>query len=329
MVSIVDVARHARVSQATVSRVLSQKVFVTEETRQKVMSAIEELGYLPSSLGKALRTGYLDSVAFLVSDIEQGWYSALAKHLQRALQERGLDMLLFDLSHSEARLVQMLERSNSLRLRGVILATSDNFDFRSIQPITAQLKDGNIPVVSIGQKMDHLGISSVLHDEVDAGIQGVMHFVARGRTRIAYLNRISLSAAGRQRYDGYVAGLQKAGIPFDSSLLWESPLYRFEGGYAMVAQAVAAGVQFDAILAGTDELAIGALSAADDVGLNVPRDVAVMGFGGLDVGKYSRPKLTTLTGNPVAVAQEMVKMLFSNAVSCVSFKRELIVRATS
>ncbi|TKT78220.1 LacI family DNA-binding transcriptional regulator [Aquamicrobium sp. LC103] len=329
MVSIVDVARHAGVSQATVSRVLGQKVFVTEETRTKVMSAVAELGYQPSSLGKALRAGYLDSIAFLVSDIEQGWYSALAKQMQGALQAQGLDMLLFDLGHSEARLTQMLQRASSLRLRGVVLATSDLFDLNVLQPIVSNLLASNIPVLSIGQRFDQLGISSILHDDVDAGVQAVAHFMSRKRRRIAYLNRISLSVAGRQRYEGYVAGLERAGLCFDEALVWGSPLYRFEGGYTTTLEALGNGVRFDAILAGTDELAIGAISAIHDFGLKVPHDVAVVGFGGLEIGRYVTPKLTTLSGNPAAVAEQITRMLFSSAVSSASIRRELVVRGTT
>ncbi len=309
MPSIVEVAERAGVSQATVSRVLGGKVYVAPETKERVEHAIEALGYKPNSLGKALRSGHTQAVALIVSDIEQGWYASLSKQLQSALSRSKLDMLLFDLSHDEARLKHLLSRAVELRLKGVVLAASDKFAFPDLEPELDLLRRHASAIISVGQSLDRFGICSVVHEDKAAGATGVRHLVGIGCRRIAYINRLRTSATGQSRLDGYLEGLREAGIEADPALVRESRHFRYEAGYAAVKELAEAGVAFDAILAGTDEIAIGAMACCSDLGLRIPADVAVVGFGGLDIGQYSRPSLTTLEGDPESIALRVIEEL--------------------
>lgn len=329
MVSIVDVARLAGVSQATVSRVIGGTVFVAEETRQKVTEAIAELGYHPNSVGRALRSGKGNTVAFVVSDLQQGWYSTLAKHLQSALAAIDVEVLLFDLGHSEDKLRSILASAGNMGLRGVALATSDVFHFDAVELEISRLRDRDISVISLGQRLDQYGIGSILHDDLSAARKAVAHLASRQRRRIAYLNRISLSVPGQQRYEGYLDGLRQEGLLFDPTLRWGSPMFRFEGGYRAVSEAIDRGIDFDAILAGTDELALGAMAAAQDAGRNVPNDLSIMGFSGLDWGQYTRPSLTTLGANAERVAFHYVHELERPSTPLITINRDLIVRGST
>ena len=117
MPNLHDVARHAGVSIATVSRVLRGISTIAPATRERVLSSVKELGYAPNSIGQALRAGHVNSVALLMGDIEQGWYSSLARDMQLALEAQGINLLLFNLGHSVTRLREVLERAVSMRLR--------------------------------------------------------------------------------------------------------------------------------------------------------------------------------------------------------------------
>lgn len=329
MVSVVDVARYAGVSQATVSRVLNGKTFVTEATRARVMEAIELLGYQPSSIGKALRSGQIDSVAFLVSDIEQGWYSTLAKQLHTALGEIGLDMLLFDLEHSRKRLLQVLRHCQSLHVRALILSSSDPFNFTEMRSEIANLQQRNIRLISTGQDLTEAGFVSIIHDEQQAGHQAIAHLLARGCRKIAYLNRVSHSIAGQKRFQAYRSALATYGLEYDDALVWSEPAFRFEGGYRSAADALAKGIKFDAILAGTDELATGALAALTDAGVRVPDDVALIGFGDLSLSSYIRPSLTTLSGEAPEICRQVINCLGHSEVNYISVSRRLIRRTSA
>lgn len=329
MVSIVDVARLAGVSQATVSRVLGGTVFVAEETRQRVTEAISTLDYQPNSVGRALRSGKLNAVAFVVNDLQQGWYSTLAKHLQTALASIDMEVLLFDLGHSEEKLRRILANASSMGLRGIALATSDIFHFDAVKKEIERIRERNVSIISLGQRLDQYGIGSILHDDLRAAREAVVHLASRGRKRIAYLNRISLSVPGQQRYEGYLDGLRHLGLSVDPALRWGSPMFRFEGGYRAVSEAIDKGLAFDAILAGTDELALGAMAAAADAGRKVPDDLSIMGFSGLDWGQYTRPSLTTMGTNTERIASHYAHELVEPTTPLITVNRKLIVRQST
>ena len=143
MVSVVAVASRAKVSPATVSRVLAGRVPVATETRARVLKAIEQLGYRPNEVARSLRAGRGRSVALVTGDIEQGIYAALAKHVQGELEALGLDLVLFNLGHRQDRLRHFLERAPSLGLRGILLSSPHVMDMEELAPVmSAAAKSG-------------------------------------------------------------------------------------------------------------------------------------------------------------------------------------------
>lgn len=223
----------------------------------------------------------------------------------------------------------MLERALSLRLRAIVLSVTDAFNFASMEASISQLVRAEVPIIAVGQNLEAFGISSVTFDEFSAGTDAVRHLFERNCRRIAYLNRISESAVGRNRYEGYLSGLEKASLPVREDLVWFPPSFRFEGGYQAVKQVLSSGVEFDAILAGTDELAIGAISMLSEARLNIPEQVKVIGFGGLQVGQYSVPALTSLTSDAGQVAAKVSEMMSHKGVSTISLRRNLVVRRST
>ena len=304
MVSVVAVASHAGVSPATVSRVLAGRVPVAAETRQRVLEAIEALGYRPNEVARSLRAGRGRAVALVTGDIEQGINAALAKNVQSELEALGLDLLLFNMGHREDRLHHFLERAPSLGLRGLLLTSPHVLDMGKLMPIVERASKSGVDIVSLGQDLSSFGISSIVHDNTGGARQAVSHLVTRGRTPIAFLGRIETSAIGRARFDGYRSALLGHGHEIDPALVWDiAEGYRADAGYQATSDALARGVKFRAVLAASDELALGAMAAASDRGLAVPDDVAFVGFGGLGWGTYSRPSMTTVALDADAAAR--------------------------
>ena len=304
MVTVVDVAERAGVSATTVSRVLLGRDIVKPQTRARVLEAVEALGYQPNPMAQGLRMGRGRSVALLVGDIEQSVYSALTKHMQAALESIELDLLLFNLAHREDRMRGLLERAASMRLRGICIATSDVIPIRALRPLLRQLSEHGIAVVAINQRLERYGIPSVSHDDAHGAAKAVRYLIERGRTPIAYLGRISGSAVGQARYQGYRQALAEAGLADDPRLVWETQFrYRYEAGYEKMVAAIDQRIPVGAVFGASDELALGAMAAALDRGRRVPEDVALVGFGGIGWGAHVRPSLTTITGDWAAVAE--------------------------
>ena len=304
MVSVVAVASHAGVSPATVSRVLAGRVPVSAETRARVLQAIEELGYRPNEVARSLRAGRGRAVALVTGDIEQGINAALAKNVQSELEALGLDLLLFNMGHREERLHHFLERAPSLGLRGLLLTSPHVIDMTRLVPLVDKVRKAGVAVASIGQDFSASGIPSIVPDNEGGGAAAVAHLVAQGRTPIAFVGRIATSAAGRARFDGYSEGLRVHGPAMDPALVWDiSEGYRGDAGYQALSEAVTRNLYFRAVLAASDELALGGMAAAVDHGLRVPDDVAFVGFGGVGWCAFTRPSMTTVALDAEAAAR--------------------------
>lgn len=304
MVSVVAVARCAGVSPATVSRVLGGQVPVSAETRARVLEAIEQLGYRPNEIARTLRAGRGRAVGLVIGDVEQGINAALAKNVQKELESQGLDLLLFDLGHRQDRLRHILERAPSLGLRGLLLSSPHVMDMQMLAPsIEAATKRG-IDVLSVSQDLSAHGINSIVNDNAGGAAAAVAHLVSRQRTPVAFIGRIATSAIGRARFEGYRDALAAHGLPFDPSLVWDIPEgFRADAGYRATSDALDRGLRFRSILAASDEVALGCMAAAADRGLSIPSDIAFVGFGGLGLGAFARPSITTVALDVDAVAR--------------------------
>ena len=295
MVSVFDVAKHAGLSIATVSRALSGSSSVKEKTRARVLASAEALGYTPNTFAQSLRQGRGRTVALVTGDIRHGIYAALAKHVQFELESLGLDTLLYDLDHREQRLRHLLDRASAMGLRGILLATADAFDVDKLLPQFLAAQESGIVLASVTQRLDEHGIISIVHDNLSGARDAVLHLHERGRGPIAFLGRITTSGTGRERYEGYLDGLNRIGQKHDTTLVLETfEGYRSDAGYRGVCDALDRGVSFGAIIAASDDMALGAMSALRMRGLRIPDDVAVIGFGGFEWGRHIDPPLTSL-----------------------------------
>ncbi|NGM86765.1 LacI family transcriptional regulator [Parapusillimonas sp. SGNA-6] len=327
--TMIDVAQAAGVSTATVSRVLNGTGVVSRKMRSRVLATIDELGFSLNPMAQGLRKGQSNTVALLVSDIEQAHFSAMTKQVQSALESLGLDLMLFNVEHSAHRLEGFLNRVLTLRLKGVIVALSDKLG-KSVVATLKQLAEHGVTVVSIGQNLSVDKIASVVQTEREATAASVLYLINQGRRHIAYLGRIKGSAIGTERYEGYKEALSKAGL-FEPSLTWDVA-YRFSAGRLAIEQACDTGQVFDGVQAGSDEMAIGAITALMDRNIRVPADVAVIGFGDIEMGAHVRPALTTISSHPEDIGIHVGKLFTSglNAAGSLSLiQRSLIHRESA
>jgi DNA-binding LacI/PurR family transcriptional regulator len=327
-ITVTEVARKAGVSLATVSRVQNGNMTVAPVMREKVHAAIKALGYRPNPMAQGLRKGRSNTVALLVGDLAQRHFSELTLHVQTALEDVGMDLMLFNQGHSDLRLDDFFRRAMNMSMRGVAIAMSDTVP-ASIQPMIKALQKNGTMVVSIGQNLTHFAVPSVVYDEAASSCRSVEYLLASGRRRIAYVGRMKGSAIGTERFRGYKAAMEAAGC-FDPELVWDRK-YRYAAGRAAVEDALAKGLAFTGIQAGSDEIAAGAMAALSDRGMSVPGDVAIIGFGDLEMGAYLRPALTTLSSNAKATAEHVRRFFEDGAVGefpspVITIKRSLVHR---
>jgi DNA-binding LacI/PurR family transcriptional regulator len=327
MATVTEVARRAGVSLATVSRVQNGVTTVAPEIRDRVNVAIKELGYQPNPLAQGLRKGRSNTVALLVGDLAQRHLFELTVNVQTALEGEGMDLLLFNQGHSASRLNHFLARAPNMGLRGVVIAISDAFPSVAA-PLLDRIRESGTTVVSVGQNLTGMEVQSVVYAEREATRRSVQYLIDKGHRKIAYVGRIKGSAIGADRFEGYKAAM-KSIRAFDANLVWDRT-YRYAAGRDAVVQAIDNGLEFTAIQAGSDEIAAGAMAGLHDKNLRVPQDVAVIGFGDIELGSYLRPALTTVSSDP-RLAAEYVRQLMTNGqetglAGITTIDRSLVIR---
>jgi DNA-binding LacI/PurR family transcriptional regulator len=264
-------------------------------------------------------------VALVTGDIEQGIYATLAKHVQGELEALGLDLVLFDLGHRQDRLRHFVERAPSLGLRGILLSSPHVMDMDELAPVMSAAVKSGIDILSVSQDLSGFGFPSIIHDDVGGAAKATAHLMARQRMPVAFVGRIATSAIGRARFEGYRKALKACGQPIDPALVWDiSQGYRADAGYQAMAEALAKGLAFRAVVAASDELALGCMAAAADRGFIIPNDMAVVGFGGLAWVGFARPAMTTVALDVDAVAHAVGDFFKSRASGARPAKRRVI-----
>ena len=333
MVTVLDVAKRAGVSPSTVSRVLSEKAIVAPATKVRVLRAVDELGFEPNHFAQGLRSGKSKTVAFVVGDIEQYVYLQLSHHMQNALEPLGLDLLLFNLGHREDRFKIILNRARALRLSGVIIATSDPIDTDAIRLFRKDVSVENCPIVVIGQNASAHDIPCVWHDDDEGAYIATNYLLRKGCKKIAYVGRIEGSAVGTARYQGYRRSIEEHGILLSPDRVFDCA-YRYPAGYASGQVIAKNAANFDAVMCGSDEMALGLMAAFSDSSLRVPESISVVGFGDVEWASFTRPALTTLSTDYQYISKRAAEIIDSSTMeeSCERYSkidRNLIVRGST
>ncbi|MDQ0401829.1 LacI family transcriptional regulator [Streptomyces sp. NBC_01723] len=301
---IKDVARHAGVSEKTVSNVINDYAHVSDRTRRVVRDSIEQLGYRVNLAGRHLRKGRTGIIALVVPELDIPYFAELARHVIREAEERSLTVLIHQSGADRAHELAALAGFGSTFVDGIILSplalTADDLRDRSGFP----------PTVLLGELLEE-GADHVAIDNESAAREATRHLIRLGRRTVLAVGGVDAPGLGtaEARTRGYRAALAEAGIAYDPSLVIPVDSFRMPAGARAVARLLHDGVRPDALLCLNDQLALGALRALHEHGVDVPGEVAVIGFDDVEGGRFSVPTLSTVAPDKAAVAKVAVELL--------------------
>ena len=289
-----DVARLSGVSSATVSYVINNGPRpVGEDARARVLQAIEQLGYQPNVMAQNLRMQRTNTLGLVFTTIKRHlshpYFVNLLTSIGEECAKQGFDLLLSPCSDrvTEKRIYERLVGGR--RVDGIILTGVRHNDFR-----ITYLKQQEVPFVMLGRSEN--GDDGIFYVDVD-GAQGTdmatQHLIDLGWSRIACICLPAELVCADDRMDGYRRALERNGLVYEQTLVVNSPITERAGHQAM-AGFLALDDPPDAVIACSDELAMGAIDAAQTRGLVVGQDIAVIGFDDIPAAAFSRPKLTTI-----------------------------------
>ncbi|MCB0046642.1 MAG: LacI family DNA-binding transcriptional regulator [Caldilineaceae bacterium] len=303
-VTIKDVAKHAGLSTATVTRVLQQRGYVAEETKDQVLAAIEETGYRVNTLARALRQQQTKTLGHLLHCISPNpFFARVALGAEKEAHRYGYNVLLYNVEGDPAEERRGVETLLDRRVDGIIFTTA-------VDPENVQLAVSNgVPVVQV-ERITHVETHAVLIDNYAGSSAAMEHLIELGHERIAYIGGdphyyqkrgepTSYRLIEEERLAGYVDVLNKYGLPVDKQLVALGEYYSMEdGGFAgdgalYTEEFLGVANPPTAIFATCDILAAGALQTLYRHGLGVPDDMSVVGFDGT-YAPFLTPSLTTV-----------------------------------
>lgn len=326
MTTIKDVAKHAGVSPATVSRVLNRHPYVADDVRDRVLDAIEALGYRPNRVAQRLRSAQSRVVGVIFSDINNPFYTVALSGMEAAFSKEHLSVLIGNTNIDQNRENDLIELMRTEEVAGLIIAP-----VKETSPVLMRIVREGLPVVVIDRRMQDQELDTVLADNFSGVRSAIAHFIRLGHRRIAILNGPQHLTSGRERYAGYLQAMGDAGLPVDLSLVRFGD-YLQESGYTLAHELLALPDPPTALFAANNLMTIGALNAIHETRYKIPDDIAVVGFDNLPWAISINPPLTTVVQPAFDIGAHAAELLMERimdpegAVRTVVLDTDLIVR---
>ncbi|HIZ37675.1 MAG TPA: LacI family transcriptional regulator, partial [Candidatus Ruania gallistercoris] len=297
------VAEIAGVSMKTVSNVINGNVRVTEGTRERVLAAVQTVGYRPNLSARNLARGRSGVIALVVPRLEMPYFAALAGQVIDHAEARGWFVLIHETGWDRAAERAALEAQFPQRIDGLIVSA------QHLQRSDLDERRATTPLVLLGERSFGAAAHHVAIDNAAAAQTAVAHLIAQGRRRIAMVGS-SRDIADDPRMRGYLQALEAAGLTADAELMLPIRENSGEQGELVVRTLLESQVDRpDGIFAATDWVALGVMRALHLHGLHVPDDVAVVGFDDIPYARTVTPSLTTIAPDRSALAELALRML--------------------
>jgi DNA-binding LacI/PurR family transcriptional regulator len=297
--TIVDVAKLARTTPATVSRAINSSGYVRATTRAAVLDAIDQLQYVPNTNARVLKTKRSRVLGVLTGDLFNPYSMTLAGAVQTLAATRGYTTFIAAAGNVVGSEVHALEAFHRQRLAGVVVASLQT---PQSDRMLMRLADQGLPVAIVGRQLDHPRVDAISANYRRGGALATQHLISLGHRRIAFIGAQLTDVPRIGRFQGYLDALAEAGLPIRDDLIVGtprvSPTPRYStqvDGYHAVQQLLKLPSRPTAIFARNDYTALGALQALKEAGLRTPGDVAVAGFDNIPLAAAISPSLTTVS----------------------------------
>ncbi|HUT21081.1 MAG TPA: LacI family DNA-binding transcriptional regulator [Anaerolineae bacterium] len=304
-ITIRDVAKRARVAPTTVSRVVNNSGYVSDATRERVKAAIEELGYVPNRLARSLRLKRTNTLALVVTDITNPFWTTVVRGVEDAAHAAGFNVILCNTDESEAKQEQYLDVLLQKRVDGILLVPAC-----TSAELVDWIQSQTIPVVVLDRRVDCAQVDVVRGDSEDGAYRLVRHLLSLGHRRIAVLSGPKDVSTATDRVAGYRRALAEDGLEVQPAWV-QYGAFSLASGYEMAGQVLATFPRPSAVFAVNNSIAIGALRALRQAGLRVPEDMSVVSFDDLTSELVIEPFLTIADQPAHEMGQRAAELLLA------------------
>lgn len=329
--SIEEIANICNVSKATVSRVINNSPNgVGEETRKRVQKVIDTLNYRPNSLARSVATARSMMIGLIVPDVSNFFYPKIIRSVTDYMNEKGYAVIIGNSDYNPEKEADQLLSMIDKRVDGIILCSGvSNATFLK------DFKKYKVPLALIGRAFDSsLSDASIMGDNEKGAFKSANYLLEGGNRRIVYVEGNPNISGSIQRLKGYQTALEAAGIPYDPGLVLSGE-YSIEYGKEVADYLIDQKVDFDAVMTGSDLIAIGIVSRLIKRGVRVPEDKELVGFDNIELSGVFNPPLTTISKPHYDMAQHISRQLVNiiegkkSSLPHMKVEPSLVVRETT
>ena len=328
--NIYDIANEAGVSITTVSRVINNKKNISKKTKDKVEAVLQKYNYAPNAMARGLVAKSMKTIGVITVDITDLHHANAACIIEREFARLGYNVILCNTNNTSSENVNYFKMLKERKVDGIILMGSVFNDDDIKSSVLSYVND--IPLVLLNGFLGIDNTYSVLVDDSYGVSLCVEHLIKKGHSNIVYVQDAN-TYSGNQKRDGFIYGMNKHGLKIDSNSI-VTVEKGLEGGYEAVEKFISLKKNFSAIIFGEDITAIGGLKKLRELNLDVPNDVAIIGFNNSTLSRCCYPELTSVDNKVETTSSLSVKLLDDlienrNATSNILVRPELVIREST
>jgi LacI family transcriptional regulator len=322
MATIHDVARRAGVSATTVSHVINSTRPVSSDLRDRVLLAMDELGFQPNALARSLRRKQSHTIGLVVPDTTNPFFAEMARGIEDAAYTAGHTVILCNSDGDTEREALYLELLLKRQVDGIVLVSASE----SVE-VTRSISERALPIVVVDRELPGVALDCVFTDQVAGGRLATSHLLALGHRNIGCITGPAALAPSEGRVQGYVAALKAAGRAVDDRLIAHGDFHD-RSGYTSGLRLLALDNRPTAIFASNDMMAIGAMAAAREFGLTVPGDISIVGYDDIGLAEYMNPPLTTVAQPKYELGRVSAQLLLERTLDRSLPPRRVLLRSS-
>lgn len=287
-ITIYDVAREANVSMATVSRVVNGNPNVKPATRKKVLSTIERLGYRPNAVARGLASKKTTTVGAIIPDISSIFFAELARGIEDIATMYNYNIILSNSDQNKEKELHLINTMLEKQVDGIVFMGG-----KIREEHVAQFKSAPVPVALAATIDESFTIPSVNIDYELAAYEAAKLLIEHGNAVPAFVTAQEETEVNNQKYKGYLRALEESGAALNDSYIIKGD-YTYDSGIEALQQLMALDEKPTGIFVASDEMALGVIHGAQDMGIKVPEDLEVFGFDNTRLATMVRPELSTI-----------------------------------
>ena len=289
MATIKDVARQAGVSISTVSHVINGTRFVSDAATEKVNTAVANLGYKPSAVARSLKTNRTRTIGMLTASNTNPFFAEVIHGVEAICHQQGYHLILCNSGNDSEKKLSNLQALQEKRVDGLLIMTS-----HSEPEFFQQLEEHcDIPMAILDCQSPDIEADVIMEAPEQGGYQATRHLIEQGFKNIACISGPQSLSPSNSRFIGFQSAMKEAGLPINPDWVIQGELTA-ESGYAAACKLLSLENKPDALFAGNDLMAMGAISAIQSHGYGVPSDISVIGYDDIEIAAFTSPPLTTM-----------------------------------